>query len=72
MKKLRFLKIVVIGLFLAVLVFTALMIWLFYLYQSIPDALVYAFFSFCGGEAFFSCLIKRADGGDISDDETSV
>ncbi|MPM92410.1 hypothetical protein SDC9_139545 [bioreactor metagenome] len=75
--KRRFLKCVVIGLFIAVLVFTGIMIWLFYLYQSVPNSLVYAFFGFCGGEAFFSSLIKRADVEDsanpasIEDDSDS-
>jgi len=62
MKKVRLLKIIVVGLLIAVILFTLAMIYLFYLYQSVPDALIYAFFGFCGGEAYFSALIKKAEG----------
>jgi riboflavin transporter FmnP len=63
MKNERFLKKVVLGLLVGAIVFTAIMIWLFYLYQTVPDSLVYAVFGFLGGEAFFTSLIKRSEEG---------
>lgn len=63
MKNERFLKKVVLGLLIGAMSFTGIMIWLFYLYQTVPDSLVYAVFGFLGGEAFFASLIKKAEGG---------
>jgi zinc transporter ZupT len=63
MKNERFLKKVVLGLLLGAISFTGIMIWLFYLYQTVPDSLIYSVFGFLGGEAFFASLIKKAEGG---------
>jgi hypothetical protein len=71
MKNERFLKKVILGLLIGAISFTAIMVWLFYLYQTVPDSLVYAVFGFLGGEAFFASLIKKAEGGGNDSNESS-
>jgi len=62
MKNIRLLKVIVVGLLVGVLVFTVAMIYLFYLFQCVPDSLIYSFYGFCGGEAYFTTILKKAEG----------
>jgi len=62
MKNIRMLKKIVVGLMIGAILFTLAMIYLYYLYQSVPDSLVYSVFGFLGGEAAISGLIKKAEG----------
>ena len=51
---------------ISTLLFTVAMIYLFYIYQAVPDSLVAAFYVAMAGEGGFCALIRRADGSDES------
>ena len=52
---------------ISTLLFTVAMIYLFYIYQAVPDSLVAAFYVAMAGEGGFCALIRRADGSDESE-----
>lgn len=58
MKKRKVSYIVLIILAITTVVFTATCLWLFYLYQSVPDTLVQYFYTTIVGELLCSMLIK--------------
>ena len=49
-KKLKTMNIVLIALAIFLLIFTSVMIWLFYKFQTIPDQLCMCVFCICGTE----------------------
>lgn len=51
---------VLIFLGIIAILFTACMIWLFYMYQTVPDSLIVAVFSAIFGETSACALIKTA------------
>ena len=59
-KKGRFLKKVVQGLFVGIIIFILIMLWFFWKYQCVPDSLIVAVFTFATGEAWFTSLIKKS------------
>ena len=64
---LKYNKVVVALLLIAVAAFTVAMIWIYREQGGVPDSLVAAFYAFAGGEAGFLGLIKHSDnkyGGD--------
>ena len=66
-KKLRFSKRCIIGVLVSVGIFTAVMIYIFCRWQTVPDSLIVAFFGFCGCEAGVLGWIKRGDRDDKTD-----
>lgn len=52
---------IIIGILL--IIFTAIMIWLFYLYQNVPDALIAGFFGVTFGECGFCTLVYKIRKG---------
>lgn len=51
-------------------IFTAAMIWLFYLYQDVPDSLIVAVFGATFGECGFCTLIYKIKKGVIVKEES--
>lgn len=70
---LKYNKVVVALLLIAVAAFTVAMIWIYREQGGVPDSLVAAFYAFAGGEAGFLGLIKHSDnkynssGGNTND-----
>ena len=70
---LKYSKVVVALLLIAVAAFTVAMIWIYREQGGVPDSLVAAFYAFAGGEAGFLGLIKHSDnkhnssGGNTND-----
>lgn len=60
-KKLRKADIVMIIMGTASLIFIITMIWLFFLYQTVPDALIVAFFASVSLEGGWLAMIKCTD-----------
>ena len=60
---LKYSKVVVALLLIAVAAFTVAMIWIYREQGGVPDSLVAAFYAFAGGEAGFLGLIKHGSGG---------
>lgn len=60
-KKMRFAKKVLLFMAFILCAFVAVMIWLFYLYQTVPDALVYSFFGLFTGELGVLGWIKQKE-----------
>ena len=58
---LKYSKVVVALLLIAVAAFTVAMIWIYREQGGVPDSLVAAFYAFAGGEAGFLGLIKHSD-----------
>ena len=58
---LKYNKVVVALLLIAVAAFTVAMIWIYREQGGVPDSLVAAFYAFAGGEAGFLGLIKHSD-----------
>lgn len=58
---LKYNKVVVALLLVAVAAFTVAMIWIYREQGGVPDSLVAAFYAFAGGEAGFLGLIKHSD-----------
>ena len=58
---LKYNKVVVALLLVAVAAFTVAMIWIYREKGGVPDSLVAAFYAFAGGEAGFLGLIKHSD-----------
>ena len=58
---LKYNKVVVALLLIAVAAFTVAMIWIYREKGGVPDSLVAAFYTFAGGEAGFLGLIKHSD-----------
>ncbi len=59
--KMKYSKIVITSLLLAVLIFTVVMTVVFCYKGSVPDSLVAAFYAFAGGEAGILGLIKHGE-----------
>lgn len=70
-KKLKTMNIILIVIAIFLLIFTGVMIWLFYEFQSVPDTLIISVFGACTGELSFCSMIRknkdRLNG--IGDDE---
>lgn len=64
---LKYNKVVVALLLVAVAAFTVAMIWIYREKGGVPDSLVAAFYAFAGGEAGFLGLIKHSDNKYNSD-----
>ena len=58
-KKIRTMDRILIIIAVAVTMFTACMIWLFYKFQSVPDALIVSFYGLCGIECGAMAWIKN-------------
>lgn len=72
---LKYNKVVVALLLIAVAAFTVAMIWIYREQGGVPDSLVAAFYAFAGGEAGFLGLIKHSDnkyGGDGNNGNNSA
>lgn len=60
-KKIRYLKLVVTGIIISVISFTAMMIICYFIKGGVPDTLVDSFYRWCGIEGGATMLIEIAD-----------